>query len=382
MKKKLIYITLLFVLMLTIITLFFTQNSKMENNNLDKGRQLIYINEIEKEIENSNVNNQSLNRSINSLKDEINNVNINKENNNKEIYEYFSLLLFILIIFGYAYFVIVRPFERMEEFAEEIGRGNFNIKINYEKNNLFGAFTWAFDHMKKEIIKARSCEKEAIDNNKTVIATLSHDIKTPVASIRAYAEALEANLDHNVERREKYIKVIMKKCDEVAKLTNDLFLHSLSDLDMLKINTEKAEISMIINDCLNDLLGEDKNISIIGNLPKAILNIDVKRFNQVLENIINNASKYAKDSPIEIKAEINKENYYLYIKDFGPGILDKDMPFVFNKFYRGSNVMDKQGAGLGLYIVKYIMNQLKGDVEIFNKGGLMVKLWLPLDSTS
>lgn len=73
-------------------------------------------------------------------------------------------------------------------FAENIAQGNFDVPLKYERCNYFGAFTWAFDSMRKEIIKARAAEREAVENNKTVIATLSHDIKTPVASIRAYAE--------------------------------------------------------------------------------------------------------------------------------------------------------------------------------------------------
>ena len=113
-------------------------------------------------------------------------------------------------------------------------------------------------------------------------------------------------------------------------------------------------------------------------MPKALLDVDVKRFNQVLENIINNSNKYAKDSKIEVRGEINKDNYVIKIKDFGEGIKDKDLPFIFNKFYRGENALEKQGSGLGLFIVKYIMNQLKGDVEVYNNNGLEVKLILPL----
>ena len=92
--------------------------------------------------------------------------------------------------FGYVYFSILRPFDKMKNFAEKIAQGNFDIPLDYERSNYFGSFTWAFDSMRREITKARACEREAIDNNKTVIATLSHDIKTPVASIRAYAEGL------------------------------------------------------------------------------------------------------------------------------------------------------------------------------------------------
>lgn len=378
MRKKLVNITIIFISIISIITFLSLRKNDAEENNLSKGRQLIYINEIRKELEEDNVKNEALTKAINNLEQEVSLFDNSKSNNSYIFYEYIIIISFILIIFGYAYFAIVRPFEKMEKFAEEIGKGNFDIKVDYEKNNLFGAFTWAFDHMRREIIKARSCEREAIDNNKTVIATLSHDIKTPIASIRAYAEGLEAGLDYNVERRNKYINVIIRKCDEVTKLTNDLFLHSLSDLEMLKINTEEVEISELIKNSLKELIEEEKKVSIIGNMPKAILDVDVKRFNQVLENIINNSNKYAKGSKIEVRAEINKDNYVIKIKDFGEGIKDKDLPFIFNKFYRGENALEKQGSGLGLFIVKYIMNQLNGDVEVYNNNGLEVKLILPL----
>ncbi|MGM9979446.1 MAG: ATP-binding protein [Clostridium sp.] len=378
MRKKLINVTIIFISIISIITFLSLRKNDAEENNLSKGRQLIYINEIRKELEEDNVKNEALTKAINNLEEEVSLFDNSKSNNSYIFYEYIIIISFILIIFGYAYFAIVRPFEKMEKFAEEIGKGNFDIKVDYEKNNLFGAFTWAFDHMRREIIKARSCEREAIDNNKTVIATLSHDIKTPIASIRAYAEGLEAGLDYNVERRNKYINVIIRKCDEVTKLTNDLFLHSLSDLEMLKVHTEEVEISELIKNSLSELIEEEKKVSIIGSMPKALLDVDVKRFNQVLENIINNSNKYAKDSKIEVRAEINKDNYVIKIKDFGEGIKDKDLPFIFNKFYRGENALEKQGSGLGLFIVKYIMNQLKGDVEVYNNNGLEVKLILPL----
>ena len=378
MRKKLVNITIIFISIISIITFLSLRKNDAEENNLSKGRQLIYINEIRKELEEDNVKNETLTKAINNLEEEVSLFDNSKSNKSYIFYEYIIIISFILIIFGYAYFAIVRPFEKMEKFAEEIGKGNFDIKVDYEKNNLFGAFTWSFDHMRREIIKARSCERAAIDNNKTVIATLSHDIKTPIASIRAYAEGLEAGLDYNVERRNKYINVIIRKCDEVTKLTNDLFLHSLSDLEMLKINTEEVEISELIKNSLKELIEEEKKVSIIGNMPKALLDVDVKRFNQVLENIINNSNKYAKGSKIEVRAEINKDNYVIKIKDFGEGIKDKDLPFIFNKFYRGENALEKQGSGLGLFIVKYIMNQLNGDVEVYNNNGLEVKLILPL----
>jgi signal transduction histidine kinase len=284
-------------------------------------------------------------------------------------------------VFFYIYRVILRPFDKLQKFADEIAKGNFDVDLKYERTNYFGKFTWAFDHMRREITKARTCEKEAINNNKTVIATLSHDIKTPIASIRAYAEGLDANLDSGSEKRRLYCSVIMNKCDEVTKLTNDLFLHSLSDLDKLKMNPEKANLQEVLQKIIKDMQLNHNDIIQLGKIPSVTVSIDIKRFEQVIENLINNSKKYAPGSKIEISSAVAEANVFLYIQDHGKGIPNEDLPFIFNKFYRGRNVGSEQGSGLGLYIVKYIMEQMGGSVELNNtSNGLKVILSLPFRS--
>ncbi|MCM1160988.1 MAG: HAMP domain-containing histidine kinase [Roseburia sp.] len=181
----------------------------------------------------------------------------------------------------------------LENYAGEIAKGNLDISLPYERTNYFGEFTWAFDHMRGEIIRARACEKEAIENNKTVIAILSHDIKTPIASIRAYAEGLEANMDAGTERRQRYISVIMKKCDEVTKLTNDMFIHSLADLEKLKLNVETIWLKPIVMEFVKEMNGDKEDIHIIGEIPDICIEGDRRRLIQVFGNIIGNSRKYA-----------------------------------------------------------------------------------------
>ena len=205
------------------------------------------------------------------------------------------------------------------------------MPLNYERTNYFGQFTWAFDCMRKEITKARSCEREAIENNKTVIATLSHDIKTPIASIRAYAEGLEANLDSTLERREKYLRVLMRKCDEVSKLTNDLFLHSLSDLDKLKINLEEFEIVECVQEAVEEMATEQGDLIFEKPGFQMMVQADKNRLVQIMENLINNGRKYAK-SMIVISLVAKNELVEIHVRDYGAGILDEDMPFIFDKF--------------------------------------------------
>lgn len=283
----------------------------------------------------------------------------------------------LLICFTYLYIRILRPFYKLEKYAGQIAGGDLEISLEYERGNFFGAFTWAFDHMRKEILTARKNEAQAVRENKTIIATLSHDIKTPVASIRAYAEGLEASLEADYEMRERYLKVIMRKCDEVSGLVNDLVLHSLSELERLEIKEQKISMRAVLEETLRDL--EDSRVVLCQPIPDAEICADDRRVAQVISNLLENAGKYAPKSRIDVRAFCEKGRYEIHIRDYGDGILPEDMPFVTQKFYRGKNVGDKPGSGLGLYIVSYIMEKMKGGLILENhSNGLEAVLWLPL----
>lgn len=298
----------------------------------------------------------------------------------------FLCCLFLLILLAYIYVQMIKPFSTLEQFAGQLAKGNLDISLPYERTNYFGEFTWAFDHMREEIVKARECEKKAIENNKTVIATLSHDIKTPIASIRAYAEALEANMDSSTERRSRYIAVIMKKCDEVIKLTNDMFLHSLADLDKLKMEQEEILLKPVLAEFIKEMNGDKGDIHILGEIPDVKIEGDKKRLLQVFGNIIGNSRKYAKkqadggEGKIEISVAVRGEQRVeISFRDYGQGVPDEDIPFLFEKFYRGKNVAGEEGAGLGLYIVKYILEQMNGEVAAANlDNGFLVTLFLKI----
>ena len=375
MKNKLIFSVVLFSLAVIIVSggfYFSLTNIDVED---ERSEYIVTLNEIQKLNENGE--HDTANEKITLLQE-----NIRKEE--IKLGEIRSVpimcgisLLFIALTYGYIYFAIFRPFDKMKDFAAEISAGNFDLPLKYERSNYFGEFTWAFDSMRTEITKARKGETLAIENNKTVIASLSHDIKTPIASIRAYAEGLSANMDTTFEKREKYLSVIIKKCDEVSKLTDDLFLHSLSDLDKLKISPEKTELSEFLKRTLNEI-GAERN-DIIFQKPDftAYINADRNRLVQLCENIINNARKYAKTN-IDVFVTKDNDNIILHFRDYGSGIPDEDMPFIFDKFYRGNNCGNEQGSGLGLFIVKYIAEKSGGNVLLQNhENGLEVKIILP-----
>lgn len=289
-----------------------------------------------------------------------------------------ACLIFLAGVVIYCRVVISAPFERLTDFAERVACGDLEVPLEYERTNLFGKFTWAFDSMRHEILKARACEKEAIENNKTVIASISHDIKTPVSSIRAYAEALELGMDGDPEKRARYIDVMIRKCDEVSKLTEDMLTHSLSELGRLKMSPERFELGEELAKILDDISAERGDTEYQKLSYKLDIYADRNRFAQIVENLVNNARKYAK-TKITISVTRGENMAYLHFRDYGGGIPDEDLPFVFGKFYRGKNCAEEKGAGLGLFIVKYIAEQSGGSVSLKNCGkGLEVTVGLPV----
>lgn len=376
MKSKLIIVTTIFALIMIGITTIFFISNKNVNPSDEKANHIVALNEIEHLSE---TDKEQEKEKIEELKQSIRKEEVRSTGSSQLWMICIISILFLIVVFGYIYFVILRPFEKMKGFAGEVAKGNFDVALEYERSNYFGEFTWAFDSMRREITKSRANEKEAIENNKTVIATLSHDIKTPIASIRAYAEGLEANLDTTPERRTKYLNILMRKCDEVTKLTNDLFLHSLSNLDKIKINSYRFEICSFIKNAVGEMAGEQNDINF--NMPDfmAEISADKNRLLQVTENLINNARKYAKS---QIDISIKKDDGYIEIhfRDYGSGIPDEDMPFIFDKFYRGKNCEGEQGSGLGLYIVKYLTEKMGGKVLLQNhRDGLEAVVSLPAD---
>lgn len=274
-------------------------------------------------------------------------------------------LFYMAVLLLYVYQKMLRPFEKLQGYAGQVAAGNLDVALDCERTNFFGAFTWAFDHMREELKAARRREETAIQENKTIIATLSHDIKTPIASVRAYAEGLEANLSASYEKRESYIQVILRKCDEVTALTNDLVLHSLSQLDKLEIGEQRLAAADVLKETVHDL--GYTAVELREPLPRAQVIADARRLAQVIENLLNNAGKYAPGAPVEVWADKDAAEYRIHIRDHGAGIPPEDMPFICDKFYRGHNAGEQPGSGLGLYIVSYILQRMHGRLELVNR---------------
>lgn len=363
MKGRVIRITVIFSLLLVAVTGILALSSRKLSPQDERSQQLVDLNEISQLISRGDYD--TAKQKTDEYADMLRSKPLEDSFGINGIVMCALTIFFMAMVFLYVYINILRPFDKMKDYASEIAKGNFDLPLNYERSNYFGAFTWAFDSMRKEITRSRMAEREAIENNKTVIATLSHDIKTPITSIRAYVEGLEENLDTSEERRSRYLEVIMRKCDEVTALTNDLFFHSLSDLNMLRMQPEKFELVPFLKQSVSEIAAEHEDVLFRKPNFSPVINADKKRINQIVENLINNSRKYAKTN-ITVSLTQLDDTVSIHFRDKGPGIPDEDMPFITEKFYRGKNVGDENGSGLGLYLVKYIAEQSGGSLELIN----------------
>lgn len=282
---------------------------------------------------------------------------------------------FLIVILGILWIEIkvVRPFEDMREFAEAVASGDLDKPLKMDKENMFGAFTESFDIMREELALAKERELQANISKKELIAQLSHDLKTPVASIKAMSEVLSVKEDRK-ELRGKIV-AIGDKADQIDRLVSDLFTSTLEELDKLEIVTSDMESTMIERIIRGaDYKGLIKELYIV----ECMVQCDKIRLNQVISNIIYNSYKYANTS-IYVNSHIENDTLTVSISDKGGGVPNEELALITEKYKRGTNAVGMQGAGLGLYISKELMENMQGSLEVANvDGGFQVSLGFKL----
>lgn len=280
------------------------------------------------------------------------------------------------ICIGYAvyiHFTTIRPFRKLKGFAERVAGGNLDIPLEMDRQNLFGAFTESFDIMRSELKKARIAEAQAQQSKKELVAKLSHDIKTPVASIKAVSEVGLAVTD-NAKDRANYAQII-GKADQINTLVTNLFTATLEELQQLTVtptHIESKQIKAMLENA--DYLHR----ATIPDMPDCLAYADGLRLQQVFDNIFANSYKYAK-TEISVTARKTENSVEVVIEDFGGGVPAEELPQLKEKFRRGGNSANTEGAGLGLYISDYFMKEMQGGLDIENGAhGLKVTVTLAL----
>ncbi|WHY02147.1 HAMP domain-containing sensor histidine kinase [Neobacillus sp. DY30] len=290
----------------------------------------------------------------------------------------FGLCLLILIATNglLAYFVsksIIKPINQLKKAAHFIKSGNLEHSITITRHDEIGQLTQAFEEMRIQLKESHEIQKQYEDNRKELIAHISHDLKTPITSIKGYIEGIRDGVADTPEKKARYIQTIYTKAVDMDHLIDELFLFSKLDLGKIPFDFERVDIKDYLTDYFEELSFDlrKQNVDLHFQFaPQGHYHVlaDREKFKRVLANIINNSLKYMDKDKKEliISMRSTNNNVEISIADNGPGIPEESIPFIFNQFYRAEQSRNKVtgGSGLGLSIAKMIIEEHNGVINL------------------
>ena len=275
---------------------------------------------------------------------------------NQLIYVTLLAILFSIIIALFLSRRIAKPISDMTKKAEKLAEGNYNVQFTTTGIKEIDELANTLNYLEQEVSKTDEYRRD-------LMANVSHDLKTPLTMIKAYAEMIRDITLNNKEKTKENLNVIIDETDRLNILVNDILELSKLQNNQDNLNIEKFDIVELINDILKryQIIKETENYKLILESPASIMvKADKKRISQVIYNLINNAINYTGDDlTVTIKITENTKECKIEIIDTGKGIDEKDLSNIWNRYYKKEKNHKRNvvGTGLGLSIVKNILEQ-------------------------
>lgn len=288
------------------------------------------------------------------------------------------LVLTAMILIFWIYGGVISPINKLRQAAQNVKDGNLNFELRPETDDELGELTQAFEDMRRRL-KDNAEEKIKSDKeSKELISNISHDLKTPITAIKGYVEGIRDGVADTPEKMDKYIGIIYNKAIEMDTLINELTLYSKIDTNRIPYNFAPLSVNAYFDDCAEDLemeLGakgvEFGYFNYVEGNQKIIA--DPEQLKRVVNNIISNSLKYMEREHGLINLRVKDVGDFIQIEleDNGKGIAAKDLPNIFDRFYRtdASRNSSKGGSGIGLSIVKKIIEDHGGKIWATSREG-------------
>ena len=306
-----------------------------------------------------------------------------------------NLILIVVLIlavtaFGlctWTYHGVITPLAQLKVATKNIKEGNLDFTIEKMGVEEIGNLCEDFEEMRKRL-KQTNEEKLAFDKeNRELISNISHDLKTPITAVKGYVEGIMDGVADTPEKMNRYIRTIYNKANEMDRLINELTFYSKIDTNRIPYTFNKIHVKDYFEDCIDDLSVELESsgvsLTYFDYLEEdAIVIADAEQLKRVINNIISNSLKYMNKPKgvINIRLRDVGDFIQIEIEDNGKGIAQKDLVNIFDRFYRtdASRNSSKGGSGIGLSIVKKIMEDHGGQVWATSKEGTGTTMYLAL----
>lgn len=260
---------------------------------------------------------------------------------------------------------ILRPFHRIEELPYELSRGHLSPGMKEHPSRYFGKFIWGLDLLRQTLDAQKQTNLRLEKDRQTLVASLSHELKTPVAAIKLYSSALSEGLYESEDKRRECARRIGQKAEQIEHLITDIITTSVSSLQEIEIRSGEFYISDWLKTVVHNHKERLALLKIeleIGAYEDKLLLGDPDKLLEVMDNIIENAIKYGDRSRIGISFAEEDFRQLIRIENTGTPIMPSELPYIFTSFWRGSNTAGKPGNGLGLFICKQLLQKMGGDI--------------------
>lgn len=284
-----------------------------------------------------------------------------------------SLLVSLVVATSYTN-SITKPLNRIVSLMKEIQENQFKFEVSnyrYEELNIISNTTVRLTSNIREYIKKRELEKRI---RQEFFSNASHELKTPITSIKGYAELIHSGMITEEETVQDFIERILIETDHMTTLINDILMISRLESNEVEVTTTKIRMNLVVNDILETLKPQamSQEVTIHCECEPVTIEGNLKQMTELLSNLISNGIKYNKPSGIVwVRLYQNGSNLHIQVKDNGIGICVEDQKRIFERFYCVDKGRSKKmgGTGLGLAIVKHIVEYNKGKIKLTSEVG-------------
>lgn len=289
------------------------------------------------------------------------------------------ILLFTAIMLSiWIYSSIVSPLEKLRKAAWNIKEGNLDFELHADARDEIGELSRDFEEMR---IRLKESAEEKLQNeaeNRELIRNISHDLKTPITAIQGYAEGILDGVADTPEKKDKYVRTIASKATEMTTLINELTLYSQIDTNRIPYNFARINVYDYFSDCAEEIGMDMENKGIAFHFQNNVegdtdIIADPEQLSRVIHNIVNNSVKYM-DKPEGFISLMVRDAYdfvQVEIRDNGKGVDVKELPYIFDRFYRTDESRNSStgGSGIGLSIARKIIENHGGKIWATSKIG-------------
>ena len=283
------------------------------------------------------------------------------------------------ILIMWVYRAMLSPLGRLQEATKNVRDGDLDFTLEVDSDDEIGMLCQDFEEMRLRLKESQEEKMQYDKESKELLSNISHDLKTPITAIKGYVEGIQDGVASSPEKLEKYIKTIYNKANDMDRLIDELTFYSKIDTNKIPYNFSRINVSEYFGDCVEevglDMETRGVELGYFNYVDEDVVVIaDAEQMKRVINNIIGNSLKYLdkKKGILNIRIKDDGDFIQIVIEDNGKGIAAKDLPYIFDRFYRtdSSRNSSKGGSGIGLSIVKKIIEDHGGRIWATSKEGI------------